>query len=277
MRGTAWLVWLVGCASIAGCAARAPRCARPEACVTRVVPGPCASPASEAAAHPRRDECVRAPWAPEETEAPVLAGLAHRRGEHEREHVLVREGSRPWTAEEIAALRAAHERELFAMGGVTGMGSGLYCGDPTGLGRTLGIQVEVCSHRLDELAAWLAERASRVLPEEATATFCVTLTGAVGPRCERDDPACAPLPYGGGAPAPSCERDRAVDTWTIEHGLSRGSCAYDGECMVSGCGNHCVAWPEAGFAATCEAYLQLDDGPAFCGCTAGNCAWFHAR
>src|SRR5690606_26110421 len=114
----------------------------------------------EAAAHPRRDECVRAPWAPDADEAPVVAGLTHVRGEHEREHVLVREGSRPWTEEEIAALRAEHERELFALGGVQSAGSGLYCGDPTGVGRTMGITVDVCAHRLDELAAWLAERAA---------------------------------------------------------------------------------------------------------------------
>lgn len=207
----------------------------------------------------------------------MLAGLTHRRGAREREHVLVREGTRPWTEEEIAALREAHERELFALGGVQGSGSGIYCDDPSGVARTLGIEVDVCAHRLEELAEWLAERTARVLPADATATFCVQLQGALGPRCERSDPGCGPVPYSGreSVAVPACERPRAVQTWTIERGLSRGACTHDGECLRAGCGNHCVAWPEGGFAATCEAYVSLEEGPAFCGCVEGQCAWFH--
>jgi hypothetical protein len=55
--------------------------------------------------------------------------------------------------------------------------------------------------------------------------------------------------------------------------LSSGSCTHDGECVVSGCGNHCVAWDVPAVGGTCPAYHALTD--AFCGCLTGHCAWFN--
>ncbi len=55
-----------------------------------------------------------------------------------------------------------------------------------------------------------------------------------------------------------------------EFGL--GACAADGDCVITGCGNHCEAWPEAPHGAGCPAYRDLDD--AHCGCVASTCGWF---
>lgn len=271
---------LVALVALTACSARGARCARPGSCGGRTVSGPCAGPvASREPAHARRDHCLAAPWAPGPEEAPSLAGFAHALGERPSQHVLVRAGARPWSEEEIAAFRTAHEAELFALGGVQGSGTGLFCGATVEDHRArpqLHLEVDACSHRLDELAAWIGERLAPSVPDDATVRICISLTGLLGPRCAPDDPACGPTPYSGTLESAgyACERDRTTFAWTLEEGLSRGACTHDGECVEAGCGNHCVAWPEAGFGATCEGYLDLESAPALCGCVAGTCTWF---
>jgi len=53
-----------------------------------------------------------------------------------------------------------------------------------------------------------------------------------------------------------------------------GSCTQDGECLVGGCGNHCMHWTFGGAheGATCEGY-DLPER-TFCGCVEGACGWF---
>ena len=58
------------------------------------------------------------------------------------------------------------------------------------------------------------------------------------------------------------------------HENGRSIVALDLHPIDARLGNHCVAWPESGFAATCEGYLDLESLPALCGCVDGSCAWF---
>lgn len=97
----------------------------------------------------------------------------------------------------------------------------------------------------------------------------IALSGQLGPRCEASDPACVPPSYEGGTYDPS--RGRRAGPLASH---SAGACTHDGECMVMGCGNHCVSWDHGGAnaAATCEGYAF--DQPIFCGCVEGSCAWF---
>jgi hypothetical protein len=108
----------------------------------------------------------------------------------------------------------------------------------------------------------------------------VQLAGMMGPRCEGSDPACGPTVYTREELADAdyeCDgaRTPAADAFGDEYArLSGGACAHDGECVQGGCGNRCIAWPEAGGAGTCEGYPELEDAPAFCGCVSGQCTWF---
>jgi hypothetical protein len=97
----------------------------------------------------------------------------------------------------------------------------------------------------------------------------IALGGQLGPRCEAEDPACVPPSYAGGTYDPSRGRHAGP---LASH--SAGACTHDGDCMVMGCGNHCVSWEYGGAhaGATCEGYAL--DQPIFCGCVEGTCAWF---
>jgi hypothetical protein len=104
----------------------------------------------------------------------------------------------------------------------------------------------------------------------------------VPPRCAADDPDCAPTTGDGLCP----------ELLGIRHGVARtpissalnvgvdlrayeqGRCRHDGDCIVGGCGQHCVAAGTHGFASTCEGVPALES--AACGCVRGRCRWFVA-
>jgi hypothetical protein len=226
----------------------------------------CRAPEPGASSHPRRDECLAAPWI-----AGERAGTLRHEVIAEREHLLIREGTRAWTEDEITAVRAS-DPSLMETEGVLGIGHGL-CGEGRD-GTCLRIDLRLCAMTLDALAERF-EAALATIPTEATAMVHVQLAGATGPRCEAGTAACGPLGYNVDEPLPPgdvCARSPL--SWTVDRGLSHGACAHDGECIRAGCGNHCVAWPDGDFDATCEGYTELEQGPARCGCVAGHCSWF---
>jgi hypothetical protein len=99
-------------------------------------------------------------------------------------------------------------------------------------------------------------------------------------RCLASDPGCGPqafehecrdaLGYRSAAP-----RKPMGGTQGVER-----PCTYDGECFDSGCGYQCLsvhhrtAGKQVSF--TCEANERIGYAlrDAYCGCVAGNCAWF---
>lgn len=163
--------------------------------------------------------------------------------------------------EGTALLMAARKRG----GQFTWLNYGVYCGDSI----CFAMRVNLCEGSVEELARSL----KTVLSEERGPTtprldVVIALEGELGPRdCGGAD--CDPIPYEG---TPYYDRDATRRLGPIpEYGS--GACSRDADCMVKGCGNHCVSWEQGGAnqAGTCEGY---DMPRAFCGCVEKECAWF---
>lgn len=101
-------------------------------------------------------------------------------------------------------------------------------------------------------------------------------------RCAANDPDCAPLVGGGVCPEaigirPGAGRtaiSTAVNAGVDLRRYESGRCRSDGDCVIGGCGQHCVAAGSPSFASTCEGIEALD--AAACGCVRGRCRWFVA-
>jgi hypothetical protein len=110
----------------------------------------------------------------------------------------------------------------------------------------------------------------------------VTPSLPVAPRCAADDPECGSIASGGICPEalgirPGAGRtpiSTAVNAGTDLRRYESGRCRSDGDCVIGGCGQHCVAAGSFGFASTCEGVGALDS--AACGCVRGRCRWFVA-
>nr|MDQ3035922.1 hypothetical protein [Myxococcota bacterium] len=150
------------------------------------------------------------------------------------------------------------------------IGYGLYCGQmPEGL--CLHYEGNLCEHRVEALAQRIRD-AIAADPELSAPRIelGISLAGRLGPRCDADDPECVPVAY------------QSELRWSPRGGrrlgplpeYSGGQCAHDGDCVVGGCGNHCMSWEHGGAheAATCEGYSFRE--PIYCGCVDDRCAWF---
>jgi hypothetical protein len=212
-----------------------------------------------------RQACLLPPFAPapDETALPDGSTLAR---VAERTWNVQFAGDRTPSAEESAALLAR-----LRDGGLTFLDYGVYCGTPAHL--CFQITGSLCEqHVTDTMSAFRDALAQDATLAGASIELQVVLAGHLGPRCTPDDPACLPLPYQGEPHfAPDGPRHAGV---LASH--SAGACSHDGECVVGGCGNHCMLWEYGGAneSATCEGYASTDSSPMFCGCVDGGCAWF---
>ncbi len=143
-------------------------------------------------------------------------------------------------------------------------------------GRAPGLMLAIGTGTLrpDELARKLMAAADRVAPD-ATVYLEVELIPRPGPRCAPDDPACKPLPYEG-----RCAEETGYDPKAKRRpagmlGHAGGSCTYDGECVIGGCGNDCGPPSIEGQEGTCEEY-EFNE-PIYCGCVNRRCAWFRTE
>jgi hypothetical protein len=101
-------------------------------------------------------------------------------------------------------------------------------------------------------------------------------------RCAANDPDCSPIVSGNFCPEalgirPGAGRtaiSTAVNAGMDLRRYESGRCRSDGDCVLGGCGQHCVAIGSNSFASTCEGVSALD--AAACGCVRGRCRWFVA-
>ncbi len=134
----------------------------------------------------------------------------------------------------------------------------------------LALTMDLCSIALDDIARRVESAIEAGAPGAGRRVdVLVEYSGALGPRCDADDPGCTAQSAGGGSDGPLPGAGRNV----VLPRLGRGRCAHDGECSVGGCGNVCQSWREPSRATTCLGYSELDEG-AFCGCVEGRCAFF---
>lgn len=134
----------------------------------------------------------------------------------------------------------------------------------------LSLSMDLCSIRLDEVARRVEDAIEAGAPGVGhRVDVLMEYSGALGPRCDADDPGCTAQPAGGGSdgPLPGAGRELVLPR------LGHGRCSHDGECSIGGCGNVCQSWREPQRATNCLGYSELDEG-AFCGCVEGRCAFF---
>jgi hypothetical protein len=133
----------------------------------------------------------------------------------------------------------------------------------------LGVQLDV-----DDTGATpveIARRLARLTPTGVAARVQVTIRSPPGPRCAAGDPACGPLPYDAACLAKTDYDPRGTRRIVRTGGGERARCAHDGECVISGCGNECVATSEILRGGTCQGYDWPD---VYCGCVQNSCNWF---
>jgi hypothetical protein len=201
-----------------------------------------------------------------------------------REQRWMRSGSRPPSPDDLAALvgRAGPGWEERFGAARIGLGS---CGEriPGSPGALcIRLRLWLCSVSVEEAIATVAGELDGTPFAGRTVGLHIDLVGATRPRCAAGDAACGPLPYEGSLAESGydCHDERvlAVAEWPEladrMRGYTGGACRHDGECLVAGCGNHCVSWEARVAEGTCEGYSVLEDAPALCGCVEGRCAWF---
>lgn len=213
-----------------------------------------------------RRACLAPPYTPA-VDATALSNGTPVHGDQEgRRWTVSLAGNEAPTSEQMTGLL----ERLRARGGILQWVSyGLYCGADSRVA-CLSYEGDLCTTNVDEVALTIlaAIAADPVLPSPQL-ELAISLSGALGPRCEAPDPLCVPTAYEGGVYDPEGDREAGP---LATH--SAGACRQDGDCVQAGCGNHCVSWEYGGAhaAATCEGYSF--DEPIFCGCVEGACAWF---
>lgn len=226
---------------------------------------------------PTREACLAAPWVLPDGPATAGAGLvrASCEGSDGRQAVFAREGARAASAEDLQPLFAALRERLTIPGDVQTEGIGVCCDRHIQPGEVcLRVSTNLCQTREEALVAAFGEVLAAA-PADLGVRFSVHLDGAVRPRCAPPDRDCIPVPYsGGGEYDPDDDRTPIAEAFGERFArLSWGDCAHDGECVIAGCGNQCAPWTRTG-PGTCEAYTNMEEAPAFCGCVEGTCTWF---
>lgn len=247
--------WSAGCAG----SARTPSGPGPRA---RSGPGFSRPPVVDGS----RVACIAPPYAPAADATALEDGTPIRR-ESDARWVLSLPGEVVPTSEQTAAL----VERLRARGdALRWISYGLYCGEMPG-GLCLHYEGNLCEHRVEALAQTIRQAiaADPELPSPRI-DLGISLAGRLGPRCDEGDAECTPIPHASGT------------RWSPRGGrrpgplpqYSGGECVHDGECVVGGCGNHCMRWEYGGAheGATCEGYDFRE--PIYCGCVDARCAWF---
>jgi hypothetical protein len=184
---------------------------------------------------------------------------------------------------ELVARTEALRTELMTMPGVTSGGVGVCATAP---GETLPqgavcvrIEVNHDGTRPDLIAERFRDVA-RQSGHPLRLSFEVSMP--VPPRCTSADPECGPITSAGVCPdslgiRPGGGRtpiSTAVNAGMDLRAYEQGRCRSDGDCVIGGCGSHCVAAGSHGFASTCEGVSAIES--AACGCVRGRCRWFVA-
>lgn len=213
-----------------------------------------------------RAPCLLPPYTP--TDASRLAdGTPIRRDADGRQWIISLQGEHVPSPEEASALV---ERVRGRGGELAFLSFGLYCRDQL----CFSYEGNLCEVRVEELARTLMSAIAEdpILPRPR-AELSIALVGDLGPRCAETDENCGPIPYDSGM---RYDASRGRELGPLPQ-YSAGECTHDGDCIVKGCGNHCVGWQYFGAreAATCEGYSFTE--PVFCGCVAAECGWFTQR
>lgn len=160
--------------------------------------------------------------------------------------------------------------DFFSIPGLVSVRLGSRCGSTQTAG--LGIELLRCRTAPDQAVQRIQALAARD-PElgDRSVALSLTVLGILRPRCAADE-LCPPLPYKADeAPAFDPNGTRYVFPDPPER-LFEGECAHDGDCFVTGCGNHCSSWLWRNDAGTCEGRPRLYE--SFCGCVDTRCRWF---
>jgi hypothetical protein len=236
--------------------------------VTRWVDAPAKSKRLEPTL-PRRDDCLAPPYTLAHDEPKVLHGLlVEPRGDGiARELYVATPKGQLFDPDGMIDFR---ERNAGALRSIDGLESSGLSGCPTREGPSpcIDLNIRLCTRTLDDLTqelSTLVTQDKELLGRQVI--FHVALVGAVGPRCEADDPRCKPEPYEAAEYDPDGRRG-------LISAPAKGEpqCRWDGECKKSGCGNSCEPWTEAHRPGTCDERAELHD--ALCGCVEGRCGWF---
>jgi len=213
-----------------------------------------------------RRACLAPPYTPAADATALSNGTPVHRDQEGRRWTVSLAGDATPTSEQMMALL----ERLRARGGILQWVSyGLYCGTDSNTA-CLSYSGDLCTTNVDEVALLiLAAIADDPVLPNLQLELALSLSGALGPRCEASDPRCVPTPYQGGTYDPEGDREAGP---LATH--SAGACRQDGDCVQAGCGNHCLSWEYGGAhaAATCEGYSFTE--PIFCGCVERACAWF---
>lgn len=244
-------------------------------------PRPCASGPSKAALPaPRRDQCLSPPWFVDSAQPASGVGgwsAAMCPEGHGRSAYFIHEGSRPATGDETRAVLEASR----ALADSSGLGG---CCSPQVAKETqvfcLKLWTSVCRLEVSRIVQAVDVELRRQGLANVRIGIDLSVGGAVGPRCEPTDPSCGPLssrdwdrpdaPRGSPSACVS-GRERFDPPGSISHGRP---CAHDGECEIAECGTRCVRWDQASAFRACEDGAPEDAPVRYCGCVAGDCAWF---
>jgi hypothetical protein len=124
-------------------------------------------------------------------------------------------------------------------------------------------------------ATTLLATLDRLLGEDGTPALrlpvAVHVSGPRRPRCAPTDPACGPVGYDHQCAAPGSLSPTRDPIGRVDSD-PRNTCAADGDCLQSGCGNECTSYHQGNQAGTCEGSVTLES--AWCGCVRGRCSWF---
>lgn len=238
-------------------------------------PTPEAPPLEKFPTPEERKACLGPPLSPGPEQLPEVEGLRHIVADGEHIFLPAQPGQDRLRADGVDAVLERIKKKLVSK---THYGLGACTSNPAYRAFTcVRLAVPICEPWLDEV-----RRLAPVVRAEGLG-INVEIEGRTGPRCAAGDPDCGPLPYH--EPITAAHQETRV--WagdftlplrkdaallTLRDDLSAGRCEGAGDCVRSGCGNHCEAWHEPVHGASCPAYGELYD--AHCGCVEGRCAWF---
>lgn len=221
--------------------------------------------------------CLEAPWVVSGSDLPERWSVQR---VTQRTFLLTYGDGRVLPREDFDALRSrafdglSHLRG-FLMAGTRVLPESLGAGLGTGRDerQALWVSLDLCSTRLTEVVQRLGEvvGGGRV-GERQRVDVLVEYSGALGPRCDANDPGCTAQAVRSGEDTDGPEEGGEREIVLPERG--EGSCAHDGECSIGGCGNVCRSWRVAPRASTCIGFTALEDERVFCGCVSGQCRFF---
>ncbi len=230
-------------------------------------------------ATPNREQCFLSPWVPAKAstrQALDGASGAIVRCRDEREF-LWRQSGAPIATSEFSETTEAFRRSVRAIAGITSTGVGLCC-QPRGPEpeRELCVRVtlEPCATRISQLGEQLERLVRHTRLSSVELGVSVSLVGARRARCTPSEPNCGPVPYHG--TLEESDYDPTAPRYIRPRRTTGGGteCTHDGECVAGGCGNECVRWDRGHHLGTCQAIVEYEKAPAYCGCVAGICDWF---